>query len=76
LNVTRDLIERSGAAENREEGSTNSSQSGFDWPKRHFSRMGKSIRHLRFRGRFEQRMGIFPKIIGALSETFESALPG
>jgi hypothetical protein len=23
--------------------------------------MGKSIRHLRFRGRFEQRMGIFPK---------------
>lgn len=38
--------------------------------------MGKSIRHLRFRGRFEQRMGIFQKIIGGPSETFESALPG
>ncbi len=27
--------------------------------------MGKSIRHLRIRGRFEQRTGIVPKIIGS-----------
>jgi hypothetical protein len=67
----------SGAAENREEGSTNSSPSRVRLAEAKFSPEWENRSDTcEFAADLNSGRVLFPKIIGGLSDTFESTLPG